>query len=126
MRAARIRSFLCLIPLSVAVVHAADNRERVPGYADAQDEAKIGSLFPPVRVPEAAIDDFGVWRNYLSIIDDFGFVVWRNPIIINVLLNCCDLGPPLGLLEANLRAVADSSRMTAFADTLAALRPTKP
>jgi hypothetical protein len=36
--------------------------------------------------------------------------------------NRCDLGPPLGLLETNLRAVADSSRMTAFADTLAELR----
>ena len=40
--------------------------------------------------------------------------------------NRCDLGPPLGLLEANLRAVADSDRMTKFADTLAALRPTRP
>ena len=36
--------------------------------------------------------------------------------------NRCDLGPPLGLLETNVRAVADSSRMTAFADTLAELR----
>ena len=40
--------------------------------------------------------------------------------------NRCDLGPPLGLLEANLRAVANSDRMTKFADTLAALRPTRP
>ena len=40
--------------------------------------------------------------------------------------NRCDLGPPLGLLEANLRAVADSDRMTKFADTLAALRPARP
>lgn len=36
--------------------------------------------------------------------------------------NGCDLGSPLGLLESNLRAVADSSRMTDFADTLAELR----
>jgi len=36
--------------------------------------------------------------------------------------NRCDLGQPLGLLETSLRAVADSSRMTAFADTLAELR----
>src|SRR5260370_6553989 len=35
----------------------------------------------------------------------------------------CDLGQPLGLLETNLRAVADSDRMTQFADKLAALRP---
>jgi hypothetical protein len=40
--------------------------------------------------------------------------------------NRCDLGPSLGLLETNLRAVADSDRMTRFADTLAALRPTRP
>jgi hypothetical protein len=40
--------------------------------------------------------------------------------------NRCDLGPPLGLLEANLRAVADSDRMTSFADKLAALRPARP
>jgi hypothetical protein len=40
--------------------------------------------------------------------------------------NGCDLGEPLGLLVTNLRAVADSDRMTRFADTLAALRPTRP
>jgi hypothetical protein len=39
--------------------------------------------------------------------------------------NGCDLGSPLGLLESNLRAVADSSRMTQFADTLAELRRAK-
>ena len=37
----------------------------------------------------------------------------------------CDLGEPLGLLESNVRAVADSDRMTQFADKLAALRPVK-
>jgi hypothetical protein len=36
--------------------------------------------------------------------------------------NRCDLGQPLGLLETNVRAVADSDRMTQFADKLAALR----
>jgi hypothetical protein len=35
--------------------------------------------------------------------------------------NHCDLGQPLGMLETNLRAVADSDRMTQFADKLAAL-----
>jgi hypothetical protein len=34
----------------------------------------------------------------------------------------CDLKQPLGLLEANVRAVADSERMTRFADELAKLR----
>jgi len=34
----------------------------------------------------------------------------------------CDLKQPLGLLETNVRAVADSERMTRFADTLAKLR----
>jgi hypothetical protein len=34
----------------------------------------------------------------------------------------CDLGQPLGLLETNVRAIADSDRITKFADTLAALR----
>jgi hypothetical protein len=42
-----------------------------------------------------------------------------------LIANRCDLGPALGLLEGNVRAVADSSRMTGFADTLAALRPVK-
>jgi hypothetical protein len=40
--------------------------------------------------------------------------------------NRCDLGQPIGILEANVRAVADSDRMTGFADKLAALRPTRP
>jgi hypothetical protein len=35
----------------------------------------------------------------------------------------CDLGAPLVQLEKNLRAVADSSRITKFADELAKLRP---
>jgi hypothetical protein len=34
----------------------------------------------------------------------------------------CDLRQPLALLETNLRAVADSERMTRFADTLAKMR----
>ena len=38
----------------------------------------------------------------------------------------CDLGAPLSLLETNVRAVADSSRMTKFADTLAELRKASP
>jgi len=39
--------------------------------------------------------------------------------------NHCDLSQSLGLLESNLRAVADSSRVTRFADTLAELRQVK-
>ena len=39
--------------------------------------------------------------------------------------NHCDPGQSLGLLESNLRAVADSSRVTRFADTLAELRQVK-
>ena len=42
-----------------------------------------------------------------------------------LIANQCDLGPSLGLLEGNVRAVADSSRMTGFADTLAGLRQVK-
>ncbi len=34
----------------------------------------------------------------------------------------CDLKQPLGVLEANVRAVADSDRMTRFANTLAEIR----
>ena len=37
----------------------------------------------------------------------------------------CNLDQPLATLEANLRAVADSSRITGFADTLAALHRSK-
>ena len=43
-----------------------------------------------------------------------------------LIANHCDLGAPLDLLATNVRAVADSDRMTRFADTLAALRPTRP
>jgi hypothetical protein len=39
--------------------------------------------------------------------------------------NGCDLGQSIGLLEANVRAVEDSDRMTKFADRLAALRRVK-
>jgi hypothetical protein len=39
-----------------------------------------------------------------------------------LIANHCDLGSPLGLLETNVRAVADSDRMTQFADKVAALR----
>jgi hypothetical protein len=48
------------------------------------------------------------------------------PNITWLLGSYCDLDQSLGLLETNLRAVADSARMTRFADTLAALRPTRP
>jgi hypothetical protein len=34
----------------------------------------------------------------------------------------CDLGEPLTLLEKNLRAAADSSRITKLADEVAKLR----
>jgi hypothetical protein len=34
----------------------------------------------------------------------------------------CDLEAPLDTLETNVRAVADSERMTKFADSIAALR----
>jgi hypothetical protein len=39
--------------------------------------------------------------------------------------NRCDLGQPLGRLAGNVRAVADSSRMTGFADTLESLAGVK-
>ncbi len=38
----------------------------------------------------------------------------------------CNLDRPLGILESNLRAVADSPRLTKFADELAALRSRRP
>ena len=47
------------------------------------------------------------------------------PNIRWLLAGRCDLGQPLGLLETNVRAVADSDRMTQFADKLTALRPVK-
>jgi hypothetical protein len=43
------------------------------------------------------------------------------PNIKWLVANRCDLGQPLGLLASNLRGVADSSRITGFADTLEAL-----
>ena len=38
-----------------------------------------------------------------------------------LIANRCDLGQPLVLLAGDVRAVADSSRMTGFADTLETL-----
>jgi hypothetical protein len=43
------------------------------------------------------------------------------PNIKWLIANRCDLSQPLALLSSNLRAVADSSRITGFADTLDAL-----
>jgi hypothetical protein len=47
------------------------------------------------------------------------------PNIKWLIANRCDLGQPLGMLSTNLRAVADSSRITGFADTLDALARAK-
>ena len=38
----------------------------------------------------------------------------------------CDLSAPLGRAEVNIRAVADSPRLTNLADTLAEIRKVKP
>jgi hypothetical protein len=56
--------------------------------------------------------------NYLGVAID---LEGQLPNIRWLVANRCDLGPPLGLLAGNVRAVADSSRMTGFADTLEAL-----
>jgi hypothetical protein len=61
--------------------------------------------------------------DYLSAATDLEL---QMPNMKWLIANRCDLGPPLGLLETNLRAVADSDRMTQFADRLAALRSTRP
>jgi hypothetical protein len=50
---------------------------------------------------------------------------WQLPNMRWLVGAHCDLAEPLGLLETNVRAVADSSRMTKFADTLAGLRNAK-
>jgi len=56
--------------------------------------------------------------NYLGVAID---LEGQLPNMRWLIANRCDLGQPLGLLAGNVRAVADSSRMTGFADTLEAL-----
>ncbi len=60
--------------------------------------------------------------NYLGTAID---LEWQLPNIKWLTGARCNLDQPLTTLEANLRAVADSSRITGFADKLAALRQTK-
>ncbi|MFI4998718.1 MAG: hypothetical protein ACHQK9_02460 [Reyranellales bacterium] len=50
---------------------------------------------------------------------------WQLPNIKWLTGARCNLDQPLTILEANLRAVADSSRITGFADKLAALHQSK-
>ena len=56
--------------------------------------------------------------NYLGVALD---LEGQLPNIRWLIANRCDLGQPLGLLAGNVLAVADSSRMTGFADTLEGL-----
>jgi hypothetical protein len=56
--------------------------------------------------------------NYLGVAID---LEGQLPNMRWLIANRCDLGQPLGLLAGNVRAVADSSRMTGFADALDAL-----
>jgi hypothetical protein len=56
--------------------------------------------------------------NYLGVAID---LEGQLPNMRWLVANRCDLGQPLSLLASNVRAVADSSRMTGFADTLEAL-----
>jgi hypothetical protein len=60
--------------------------------------------------------------NYLGVAID---LEGQLPNIRWLVDNRCDLGQPLGLLAGNVRAVADSSRMTGFADTLEGLARVK-
>lgn len=60
--------------------------------------------------------------NYLGVALD---LEGQLPNIRWLIANRCDLGQPVGLLAGNVRAVADSSRMTGFADTLEALANVK-
>ena len=60
--------------------------------------------------------------NYLGVAID---LEGQLPNMRWLIANRCDLGQPLGLLAGNVRAVADSSRMTGFADTLEALAHVK-
>ena len=56
--------------------------------------------------------------NYLGVAID---LEGQLPNMRWLVANRCDLGQPLGLLAGNVRTVADSSRMTGFADTLESL-----
>jgi hypothetical protein len=60
--------------------------------------------------------------NYIGVAID---LEGQLPNIRWLVANRCDLGQPLGLLAGNVRAVADSSRMTGFADALDALARVK-
>ena len=60
--------------------------------------------------------------NYLGVAID---LEGQLPNMRWLIANRCDLGQPLVLLAGNVRAVADSSRMTGFADTLETLARVK-
>ncbi len=70
----------------------------------------------------AAQVDPKVSSNYLGLAID---LERQRPNLEWLTSERCDLDQPLTLLEKNLRAVADSSRITKFADVLAALRRSK-
>jgi hypothetical protein len=51
---------------------------------------------------------------------------WQMPNLKWLITAKCDLSAPLGRAEVNIRAVADSPRLTNLADTLAEIRKVKP
>jgi hypothetical protein len=61
--------------------------------------------------------------NYLGAAID---LEWQLPNLKWLITAKCDLSGPLERAETNIRAVADSPRLTNFADTLADIRTVRP
>ncbi len=86
---------------------------------DVEATPELCAAYGAALTREARKIDPKVSSNYLGLAID---LEWQRPNLEWLTGEKCDLDAPLVLLEKNLRAVADSSRITKFADELAKLR----
>lgn len=89
---------------------------------DVDATPELCKAFGAALAAAAARVDKRVRSDYLSAAI---ILEWQLPNMQWLTTERCDLGESLALLERNVRAAADSSRMTKFADTLAKLRAAK-
>lgn len=89
---------------------------------DVDATPEVCSAYGAALAKATARIDPKVSSNYLGLAID---LERQRPNLEWLTSERCDLDQPLTQLEKNLRAVADSSRITRFADTVAALRRAK-
>lgn len=97
--------------------HLSDLSELLVFDVDATPE--VCAAYGAALARDTAKVDRKVSSNYLGVAID---LERQLPNLQWLVGEGCDLGAPLVQLEKNLRAVADSSRITKFADELAKLR----